>query len=121
MAKLEELDENLCLQGRNAGNWLSYMRNQITYRQAYGCWYPYKDGESRIGLLRVLDANISDPMNVPLASLRQKPLQCFVGTLGFILGWQHSLLADMKARCPRGTSFITVGPFAYSTRMAGRR
>jgi len=111
--KLGELEENLCQCGRTSGNWLSYIRNQITYRQQHGCWYPYTAGELRSEVLSLAATWRNDPMECPLIPTRSRPLKCFATTIGCLLAWQRAIIEDMSERCPKGKSFLLFGPQAY--------
>ncbi len=43
LLSLSDLKDCLSKDGNNMGNWLSVVRNDITYQHKYGVWYPHKN------------------------------------------------------------------------------
>jgi hypothetical protein len=115
--KLLELEENLCFAGRNAGNWLSFVRNQVTYRHAYGSWFPYPKGVTRKDVLhRVADWKC-DPMQIELKA-HKSDINRFIATCAFTLAMMQEMLEDVRGRCAGGRSFLEYGPQAYLNLLA---
>lgn len=46
---LDQLRDRLVLRGNNGGNWLSVVRNDVTYRHQQGLWFPYKISNREAG------------------------------------------------------------------------
>jgi hypothetical protein len=115
--KLVSLTDNLCFQGRNGGNWLSYIRNQVTYRQAFGAWFPYRGGKRRAPLLRILGAWLGDPMRIELRAYADRELERYFATCAFVVCLAHDMVRDMAARCPIGRSFLDFSPLEYMNRV----
>jgi hypothetical protein len=118
-AKLIDLSDNLCLEGRNGGNWLSHVRNDVTYRHARGTWFPYRSGIRHDGLRRVQIKWMKDPMEIDLSSFRGPSLERFIATCTFLVSLCHEILEDVARRCPAGRSFVASGPRAYLNRVGG--
>ncbi len=103
-AKLFELDVNLRLEGRNGGNWLSYVRNEVTYRHGLGAWFPYRSGIRWDAISANLVKWRHDPMGIDIASFRDPSPDRFVMTCVFLVSLCNELLEDV-ATLPR-RSFV---------------
>lgn len=116
-AKLIDLGDNLCLQGRNGGNWLSYIRNQVTYRHDFGAWFPYRNGRRRSVLLKILNRWKDDAAKIDLASFSEPSIERFTATCAFLVSLCREMLKDVARRSGSGRSFLETGPHAYLNRI----
>jgi hypothetical protein len=120
-AKLSELASNLCHAGNANGTWLSSVRNDITYKQSFGTWYPYRvHAFGGTFEHRLIPNWQEDPMAINLASHGDKNFRRFQETCSFIIATCRTIATDMAERCPKGRSFHTYGWLAIS-RLAQQR
>jgi len=118
-SKLIEFCNNLCFSNNTSGNWLSVIRNNVTYQQSYGTWYPFKytvksksvSGRECRSLLNYFKSWRSDSMKIQLAS--KNDLDRFMATCAFILALCRECTEDLSQRCSSGKSFLMYGPKAY--------
>jgi hypothetical protein len=117
---LVTLDENMRQQGCNGGNWLSSIRNQVTYRHEHGTWFPYRGTESARGDIQRLIAQFRrDPLTINLRPAGNHAV--LVATCACIVAACNEIINDISIRSPRGASFVTFGPLAYLRSAASRR
>lgn len=116
-AKLIDLSTNMCLEGRNGGNWLSLVRNQVTYRHAEGAWFPYRSGIRRDKLLRLFESWKHDAMKTELVSFSAASIERYVATCAFVLSLCREVFEDLANRSPNNQSFLKNGPHAYLNHM----
>lgn len=111
--KLIELRKVLSAGGCNGGNWLSYMRNLVNYRQEKGAWFPYRGQKRGIAdkLFQVRQMWLSDPMSIDVSSGTE--FEIFMGASVFLVAWCREMLVDMASRCPGGRSFLEFGPLHF--------
>ncbi|MBB5065066.1 hypothetical protein [Granulicella mallensis] len=95
------------------GAWLSVVRNEINYQQAWGCWYPYNHQLEK-SAFTVARANkwLDDLPNIGLA-VGNAEVQRFQGATSFLVSLCREMAVDMASRAPsRGSSFHSVGVLA---------
>jgi hypothetical protein len=98
---------------RNAGmqspNWLSKMRNDITYRHDYGVWYPHRSSNHVEDCLDEIRRSLSiDPLENELNA--GDTLNDFIQLCLFIVNLTRTTIIDMSKVHPLGTSFQDIGP-----------
>lgn len=103
-AQLDEMCRILCHEGKNGGNWLSYVRNTVNYKHELGSWFPYKNISKT--LIADLYGNhntwLDDPMRISLVLRPGTDIRLFHRTCNFIVGLCRILVEDMANRCPKG-------------------
>lgn len=109
--KLGELCNILCYQGRNGGNWLSSVRNQVNYRHELDVWFPYnqKRQQSIENTYNNCLMWLNDPMNINLMIKPSQPIDLFISACAFIVGLCRVLVLDMSGRCSQGKSYLKDG------------
>ena len=107
--KLSKLEQNVRLNG----SWLTYIRNEVNYRQSFGCWYPYKCELPKFSKIAgKTNLWLADPMSIDLAVRSENDLQAFQNTCLFIVGLCRAMMLELADRCP-GKSFSTYRPVAF--------
>lgn len=105
-AKIGELCASLKHNGKNAGTWLSHIRNIINYKHELGVWFPYN---SRIKYYSDLPNLKNDwrqkPEDIAIWNGKGQELQRFVDASNVILALLKATVLDMSNRCPKGKSF----------------
>lgn len=97
--------------GHHNGNWLSAMRNEVTYTQQHAAWFPY--GRSRAECDRLFELGkewLNDPEAINLNSAKRSDAELFVITCAFLVSLAISNTRDMALRCSGGNSFLLHGP-----------
>lgn len=109
--KLEDMCSALCHEGKNGGNWLSYVRNIVNYRHELGSWFPYK--KITKSCIDDLYCNyhtwLVDPMQITFVIKPGTDIQLFHNLCNFIVGVCRVLIQDMFNRCPTGNSYLADG------------
>lgn len=102
--KIDKMCSNLCYQGMNGANWLSFIRNKVNYQHQFGCWFPYESvrKQSVAQLYETSQTWLSDPMDIDLN--RTEDILLFCRTCNFIVSLCRSLVENMSDRCPKGKS-----------------
>jgi hypothetical protein len=110
--KIDELCRILCHEGKNGGNWLSYVRNTVNYRHELGSWFPYENISKKT--IEELYYNytmwLEDPMNISCVRVPGTDICLFHRACSFIVSLCRSLVQDMFDRCPKGQSYLSYGP-----------
>lgn len=110
LTKLQDLKNTLTAFGSNGGNWLSSVRNKISYKHVDGLWYPYKDSEKYFNKIETMIQNWEQiPDSLDLSTNYTKPVLRFVDACIFIASLYLNSAKDMAALCPKGTSFQRQG------------
>lgn len=105
-AKLTELCDCLKHNGNNAGNWLSFVRNQTNYKHELGAWYPYKARANYyLNLPSMKDEWKKTPEDISIWNGAGRDLQRFIGACNVILALLKFTAHDMSNRCSTGRSF----------------
>ena len=106
VAKINELCIGLKHNGKNAGSWLSFVRNLTNYKHELGVWFPYR---SRLKYYADLPNLKNDwkqkPEDIIIWNSPGRDLQRFVGVSNVILALLKATVLDMSQRCPAGKSF----------------
>lgn len=111
-AKLTDLRSVLRLNGHNSGNWLSTIRNEITYRHQHKAWFPYGRSRADCNQLFVLQRKWRlEPDAIRLRSPNGgTDAELFVVACAFLVSLSVAVVKDMALRCPSGESFLVRGP-----------
>ena len=113
--KLEDMCSALCHEGKNGGNWLSYVRNIVNYRHELGSWFPYQ--KITKSLIDDLYCNyytwLVDPMQITFVVKPGTDIQLFHNLCNFVVGVCRVLIQDMFNRCPTGKSYLTNGSIRF--------
>lgn len=109
ISKLDNLKSVLGCKNCVNGNWLSAVRNEISYRHSYGLWFPHShtyDHEQYFRLIRTaLKSNIYDIIITP-----DESIDSFIRACLIIVNMMISSISDMEQRHPQGNSFQRFGP-----------
>jgi hypothetical protein len=94
--KLESLRKIMKQGGASSSSWLSYIRNEIQYRQQFDAWIPssMKSGEQN-SLWRLGEKWTKDPLSIEL-NVSDKSLHKFVSACAFIIS---GLSGDASSHC----------------------
>jgi hypothetical protein len=115
-AVFSQLDSFIDIIRRKTGyGWLSFLRNDVQYRQQYGVWFP---GNINVGDRRILSRLATewqrDPMLIDLGVRRVGLLGEFVSSCVFVVALCHTMLTRLADRSSAGQrSFVVVGPMAF--------
>jgi hypothetical protein len=117
--KLAELAAILATEGCPRGNWLSQIRNRVTYNQQFGVWFPYSGPKQlAVELFRLSPSWLKNPLEVTLQSNSQ--LRLFQEACLFIVGLCRVLAEDVLTRCPTNNSFCEYGAPAFLRLLAAK-
>lgn len=109
-SKLDQLQYVLRLHGHTGGNWLSAVRNEVTYVHQHKAWFPYgrtrADCNRLFAIQREWQKNPDDIQLAPQAS----DLETFMLACAFLVSLSVAIVKDMAFRSPSGRSFLTSGP-----------
>jgi hypothetical protein len=111
--KLESLRKIMKQGGGSSSSWLSYIRNEIQYRQQFDSWIPssIKNGEQN-SLWRLGEKWTKDPLSIDL-NVSDKSLHKFVSACAFIISACRVMLLRIAERSTDGPkSFLNVGPLS---------
>lgn len=111
IAKIIELQALLTDGGRlSKGNWLSQIRNRVTYRHEFSAWYPYQSQPQYFSALdgRLQDWKI-DVDSITLWPQTGRDIQRFLEACLVLASLCREICLDMAVRCPAGKSFQDAG------------
>ena len=98
-------------------NWLSFIRNKVTYKHEYGIWFPYREYARYYSrLFNILYSWQSDPIEIKFYKQPGRDLQRFLETCCTVIGLLKTTVIDMSSRCPNGKSFLSFGSLAFLKR-----
>jgi hypothetical protein len=109
--KLRALQEVLRRHNHSKGNWLSTVRNDVTYTQQHSAWFPY--GRSRTECDRLFALNESwqsEADAIILDPHASSDVEIFIIACAFLVSLSVSITKDMAQRCSSGESFLRSGP-----------
>lgn len=110
-SRLVDLRSILTSFGHAGGNWLSTIRNDVTYMQLHKAWFPY--GRSRADCDRLFTLQKQwrkKPDDIRLRAPRSMDAELFVLACAFLVSLSVAVIHDMAIRCPSGESFLSRGP-----------
>jgi len=111
-AKLTDLAAVLASDGSPRGNWLSQIRNRVTYNHQLGVWYPYSGPKKAADdLFRQSSMWMKNPLTLSFQS--KIPLTRFQEACLFLVAFCRVVTEDLHARCAGGDSFCRYGPGAF--------
>jgi hypothetical protein len=120
--KLTELHESLCRTPAWKGNWLSYIRNEVNYKQRLGVWYPYREVRSFYEtLFERCGSWEDDAETIDLVRDEGHSLKDFQRTCAFMVSLCRELVQDMAYRCPSGKSFHVSGALGFINLLKQKR
>lgn len=108
--KLNELRRVLKSDGQGGGNWLSTIRNEVTYMQEHKAWFPY--GRSREECDRLFGLQkewLKSPESISINPIGATNTEIFVGACVLLVSLSISTIKDMAMRSI-GRSFLADGP-----------
>ncbi len=110
-SRLADLRTVLTSFGHAGGNWLSTIRNDVTYMQLHKAWFPY--GRSRADCDRLFTLQKQwrrKPDDIRLRAPGSMDAELFVLTCAFLVSLSTAVVHDMALRCPSGESFLSRDP-----------
>jgi hypothetical protein len=110
-AKLTEFQSILRFGNRLGGNWLSTIRNEVTYMQQHRAWFPY--GRTKTDCDQLFERQrlwLSSPDSIDLPTAMTPTAERFVTSCAFLVSLCVAVVRDMSSRCSNGTSFLRSGP-----------
>jgi len=121
-AKLTDLCDSLCRVPCSKGNWLSYIRNEVNYKQRMGVWFPYEETKSYYNSLFSAGGSWeADAGSIGLLPEDDHSLRAFQQTCNFIISLCRELVIDMESRCSVGKSFHAFGSIRLMNHLKQRR
>jgi len=109
--KLNDLRSVLTWGNHSAGNWLSSIRNEVTYMQRHMAWFPYGRSRADCNRLFALHRQWSrEPESINLRTAMSTDAELFIVTCAFLVSLSVALVRDMALRHPTGDSFLIRGP-----------
>jgi hypothetical protein len=119
-SKLRELQSTLRLNGHHNGNWLSSVRNEVTYMHKHSAWFPY--GRNRAGCDRLFVLQRQwcvKPDEIVLSPAKATDAEIFIIVCAFLVSLSVAVVRDMAARNPVRDSFLLRGPLKLLSQAAG--
>jgi hypothetical protein len=111
-ARLDELRQVLKRDGHGSGsNWLSTVRNDVTYRQQHQAWFPF--GRSKADCNRLFSLQKDwrrAPEEISLQPSKADEIEVFVRTCAFLVALAVEVVQDMAQRNSNKRSFLLEGP-----------
>jgi hypothetical protein len=109
ISKLTLVRKILCTAGCRRANWLSKVRNEITYRQSMGVWFPHRVANNVDRLLGIIHQYLSvDPLDNELDEA--ETLDGFIKLCLFVVNITRVTIIDMSILHPSERSFQDTGP-----------
>jgi hypothetical protein len=109
-SKLDQLQYILKLRGHASGNWLSAVRNEVTYVHQHKAWFPYGRTKADCNRLFAIQREWRKaPDDIQLAP-QASDLETFMLACAFLVSLSVAMIRDMAFRSPSGKSFLTSGP-----------
>lgn len=87
------------------GNWLSTVRNNVTYRHEYGAWYPHGKGRHWQNIDAMCRLISSNPLTW-YADTETKPIVRFTKGCVLIVSMLTEIIRDIARRHPTNKSFL---------------
>jgi hypothetical protein len=117
--KLDALRSVLKSNGQSGGNWLSTLRNEVTYMHQHDAWFPYGRSRSECDRLFVLQKTwLREPEGLEIEPLGGTTAERFVRACAFLVSLSVAVVKDMEIRCPSGKSFLSDGPIKLLSQAA---
>lgn len=89
-------------------NWLSHMRNELTYQHLHGAWYPHERASRfRENVSENIISWKKDPID--LTMMQKEPLARFSQGCALIVSLMRELIEDVALRNPNDDSFLSYG------------
>jgi hypothetical protein len=110
-SRLNDLRSILSSNGQAGGQWLSTIRNEITYKHQHEAWFPYGRTRANCDRLFMLQKDwLKEPDDIVFNSLGTAEVENFVLACAFLVSLSIAVVKDMSIRCPLGRSFLLYGP-----------
>lgn len=119
LSKIIELKGLLTDGGKlSKGNWLSQIRNGVTYRHEFSAWYPYN---AQPPYFSILDTRLTewkvDIDEISLWPQNGRDIQRFLEACLALVSLCREVCLDMSSRCPEGRSFQDTGAVSLLRRL----
>jgi hypothetical protein len=110
-ATLSDLRSILRNGSHHGGNWLSTIRNNVTYGQQHETWFPYGRSQYDCDRLFAIQKEWRKaPEQINLRLPKAKDSELFIITCAFLVSLSVAVTKDMELRCSSGESFLRRGP-----------
>lgn len=108
-AFLSKISDSLCSGGKfTSGNWPSFFRNNLNYKQEYQAWYPYDKTSIKLKNIKpYLTKWSSDDFNPNIGLLEHDERLRFFGTCSAILHLLVNLSIDFSSIAEKGSIHTT--------------
>lgn len=111
ISKLTNLQTLMRFGTHRFGNWLSTVRNEVTYMQQHKVWFPFGRTRAECDHLFSLQKEWrKNPDRLELPTPDEGIAERFVRTCAFLVSLSIEIVNDMALRCPNGKSFLYSGP-----------
>lgn len=118
--KLRHLRSILRSNGQPGGQWLSKIRNEVTYKHQHNSWFPYGRPKAECDRLFVLQREwLTEPDSIDLSGSGTREIETFVLACAFLVSLSVAIARDMALRCPAGRSFLLYGPLKLLNQASG--
>lgn len=115
---LADLRNNLTYLGSNGGNWLSKVRNEISYKHPNGLWFPYRTSENYFKKIEGVISKWNQPMeSVDLSGYIGQPILRFINTSVFLVMLYLTVAKELDKSCTKGNSFQHQGVLSLIRRI----
>jgi hypothetical protein len=119
-SKLSELQSALRLNGHNGGNWLSSVRNEVTYMHKHSAWFPYGRNRASCDRLFALQRRWrGSPDGMVLSPANATDAEIFIVACAFLVSLSVAVVRDMAERNTARDSFLLRGPLKLLSQSAG--
>ena len=111
---LADIADLLCQSGKSSGNWLSHIRNSVTYRQELGVWFPYKGSDVTGKDLTKITSQWSDAPDKVAFKLGKSAIAQHVALCTIITSLCNAIVEDMHSAANIKKSFHAYGALALT-------
>jgi hypothetical protein len=115
--KLMQLKTNLRSDNSLKAQWMSIMRNAITYQFAYKSWFPDHCTEDAAVIYKDYRSWSKDALSIDLTSQPDERLKRFINTAAFMVGMLLDACWDLERRCTQRRSFLSMGAVRLSRQL----
>lgn len=105
--KLTELRAILRSANHSGGNWLSTVRNEVTYSQQHAAWFPYGRSKGEcLHLFKLQEVWRNEPDTIVLSPPKANEAEQFILACGFLVSLSVANAREMALRSPSNRSFL---------------
>lgn len=107
IVSLLKLRDIMCLRGNSSGNWLSVIRNDVTYKHTLGVWYPNRGLKRKLEIDFLRDIKLSRKIvDLNLDISNRDELVIFVNAAMYLNILMIDVINDLINRNSKNKSFL---------------